>query len=82
MEFLLYQEATIDKTFDSISFGVDSFFMMYSDGSFAHSRHIPRQLYDRLKGRQADQVRPEMVKLGKSSAESFSCAVGAGQQQC
>ena len=45
--------------------------MMYSDGSFANSRHIPRQLYDRLKGRQADQVRPELIKLDKSSAGSF-----------
>ena len=31
MESLMSKEVTIDKTFDSISFGVDSFFMVYSD---------------------------------------------------
>ena len=55
--------------------------MMYSDGSFAHFRHIPRQLYDRLKGRQADQVRPEMVKLGNRSAGSFFIQYADGQYE-
>ena len=64
MEFLGSKEDP--KIFDSISFVVDSFFMVYSDGSFAHFRHTPRQLYNRLKGRQqSDQVRPEMVRLVK-----------------
>ena len=43
MEFLLSKEATIDKTFDSISFGIDSTFMMYSDGSFPTPDTSPPQ---------------------------------------
>ena len=64
-------------------FGGDSVFMMYSDadGSFAHSQHIPRQLYDMLKGRQAEQVGPEIVKLGKRSAGSFFIQYADGQYE-
>ena len=81
MQFLRSKEAIIDKTLDSVSCGIDSIFLLYTDGSFAHSSHIPRQLYSRLEGRQADHVRPEIVKLGKRSAESFFIQYADGQYE-
>ena len=62
-----------DNTLESISLGADpsTFFVLYKDGSFAHSGGIPCLLYQRLLGRQEWLPRPELVRLGKRSTETF-----------
>ena len=58
---------------ESISLGADpsTFFVLYKDGSFAHSGGIPSLLYQRLLGRQGSLPRPELVRLGKRSPQTF-----------
>ena len=73
-ELLMSKEATIDETFDTISFGVDFFMSTVMDPS-----PTPGSSTTGWKVRQADQVRPEMVKLGKRSSESFFIHYADGQ---
>lgn len=65
--------APIDGTLESISLGYhpSTYFILYKDGSFAHSEGIPPPLHRRLLGRQEWLPRPELVRLGKASEKAF-----------
>ena len=65
--------APIDGTLESISLGYhpSTYFILYKDGSFAHSEGIPAILHRRLLGRQEWLPRPELVRLGKASGKAF-----------
>jgi hypothetical protein len=71
--FFRSADAPIDGTLESISLGCDPsiFFLLYSDGSFAHSGGIPPTLHRRLAGRQGWLPRPELVRLGARSPDCF-----------
>ena len=58
--------APIDGTLESISLGYhpSTYFILYKDGSFAHSEGIPPPLHRRLLGRQEWLPRPELVSGG------------------
>ena len=56
-----------ENIFNSISFGVDVFFMMFSDGSFTYSR----QLYDRLKDMLLEQNTSGVDVLALGDKDKF-----------
>jgi len=61
----------IDNNFDSISLGFDCFFILENDGTFMFSSGLPKGLHKKLWGRQSWLPRPEIVKLGKNSCQSY-----------
>ena len=65
--------APIDGTLESISLGFhpSTFFILYKDGSFAHSEGIPTILHRKLLSRQKELPRPELVRLSKASGKAF-----------
>ena len=76
-------DAPIDGTLESISLGYhpSTYFILYKDGSFAHSADIPPTLHRRLLGRQEWLPRPELVRLGKSSEKAFFILFADGTAQ-
>jgi len=72
-QFFRSNYAPIDGTLESISLGFhpSTYFILYKDGSFAHSEAIPAILHRRLLGRQEWLPRPELVRLGKASGKAF-----------
>lgn len=71
----------IDENFDSISLGYDCFFILENDGTYMYSGGIPKGLHNKLWGRQTWLPRPEIVKLGKNSCESYFIQFADGSQQ-
>jgi len=55
------------KGVDSISFGYNSFIILYSDGSTAWAGEIPIGLKNKLRGRQSVLNKPEIIALGPKS---------------
>jgi len=72
-QFFRSSYVPIDGTLESISLGYhpSTYFVLYKDGSFAHSEGIPTVLHRRLLGRQEWLPRPELVRLGKASGKAF-----------
>ena len=71
----------IDERFDSISVGFDCFFILKNDGDFMFSFGIPKGLHDKLWGRQSWLPKPEIVKLGKKSCQSYFIQFADGSQE-
>ena len=71
--FFRSSDAPIDGTLESISLGYASstYLLLYKDGSFAHSEGVPQGLFRRLLDRREEQPRPELIRLGKRSQDTF-----------
>eukprot|EP00092_Neocalanus_flemingeri_P105445 GFUD01135157.1.p1 GENE.GFUD01135157.1~~GFUD01135157.1.p1 ORF type:complete len:328 (+),score=83.51 GFUD01135157.1:46-1029(+) len=74
-------EFPISENFDSISLGYDCFFILQSDGSFMFSSGIPKGLHNKLWGRQTWLPKPELVKIGKRSCQSYFVQFADGSME-